>query len=131
MGKWETLYDEGEITLLAVGRMVQQAVLVREKLRKSGIKIGVVNANFVKPLDISLLKHLVYCGKKIVTLEDNVLHGGFGSMVLEYINTLNKETKVINLGFKDEFIPHGGVDILYKNYGLDVDGIIQNIVKLI
>lgn len=131
IGKWETLYDEGEITLLAVGRMVQQAVLVREKLRKSGIKIGVVNANFVKPLDISLLKHLVYSGKKIVTLEDNVLNGGFGSMVLEYINTLNKETKIINLGFKDEFIPHGGVDILYKNYGLDVDGIIQNIVKLI
>ncbi|WP_034868800.1 1-deoxy-D-xylulose-5-phosphate synthase [Clostridium lundense] len=130
-GKWETLYDEGEIMFVAVGRMVQQAVLVREKLKNSGIKVGIINASFVKPLDRSLLKDLVYSGKSIVTLEDNIIEGGFGSMVLEYVNSLHKETKVINLGFKDEFIPHGGVDILYKNYGLDVDGIIQSIIKLI
>lgn len=130
-GKWEILYDEGEVTLLAVGRMVQQAVLVREKLKNSGIKVGIVNASFVKPLDKSLLKDLVYSGKNIITLEDNVIDGGFGSMVLDYVNSLHKETKIINLGFKDEFIPHGGVDILYKNYGLDVDGIIQSIIKLI
>ncbi|SQB91505.1 1-deoxy-D-xylulose-5-phosphate synthase [Clostridium tetanomorphum] len=74
---------------------------------------------------------MVYNGKKIVTLEDNVLYGGFGSLVTEYIGTLNKKTKLINLGFKDEFIPHGGVDILYKSYGLDVDGIIQSIMKLL
>lgn len=130
-GKWEILYDEGEVTLLAVGRMVQQAVLVMEKLKNSGIKVGIVNASFVKPLDKSLLKDLVYGGKSIITLEDNVVEGGFGSMVLDYVNSLHKETKIINLGFKDEFIPHGGVDILYKNYGLDVDGIIQSIIKLI
>ena len=51
--------------------------------------------------------------------------------VLEYVNLLNKKVKVINLGFNDEFIPHGSVDILYKLYKLDVDGIFDSILKLV
>ncbi len=54
----------------------------------------------------------------IVTIEDNIVHGGLGSLVLEYVNSLDAKTKVINLGFKDEFIPHGKVDILYKLHKL-------------
>ncbi len=129
LGKWEVLLKSGNIALIATGKMVQTAVLVREKLKDSGINISVINAVFVKPIDADLLKTLVEKDYTIITLEDNVTHGGFGSMVLEFVNSLHKNTKVYNLGFKDEFVTHGNVNILYKLYGLDVDGIIKSILN--
>ncbi|MCB2355382.1 1-deoxy-D-xylulose-5-phosphate synthase [Clostridium estertheticum] len=130
-GKWETLLAGGKIAFIATGKMVQNAILVREKLLNMGIESTVVNACFIKPIDKKLLLDLVDKKYSLVTIEDNVVHGGLGSLVLEYVNSLNKNTKVINLGFNDEFIPHGSVDILYKLYKLDVDGIFDSILKLV
>ena len=130
-GIWERIYDRGNIALIAQGKMVQHAIVVREKLLASGIEVRVINACFIKPIDEKLIEDLVDKDVKIVTIEDNMLHGGLGTSVLEYVNTLNKKAKIINLGFKDEFIPHGKTDILYKLYGLDVDGIIKNILKIV
>ncbi|MBU3189162.1 1-deoxy-D-xylulose-5-phosphate synthase [Clostridium bowmanii] len=130
-GKWEILFHGGKIAFIATGKMVQNAVLVREKLNNMGIEATVINACFIKPIDEVLIKELVDKNYSIVTIEDNVIHGGLGSMVLEYVNSLNGNTKVIALGFKDKFIPHGTVDILYKLYKLDVDGIFESILKLI
>ncbi|MBU3161438.1 1-deoxy-D-xylulose-5-phosphate synthase [Clostridium frigoris] len=130
-GKWETLFEGGKIAFIATGKMVQNAVLVREKLLNMGIEATVVNACFIKPIDKMLISDLVDKKYSLVTIEDNVVHGGLGSLVLEYVNSLNKVTKVINLGFNDEFITHGSVDILYKLYKLDVDGIFDSILKLL
>jgi 1-deoxy-D-xylulose-5-phosphate synthase len=131
LGSWEVLHGEGKIALIAQGKMVQHALLVKEKLEKSGISVRVINACFVKPLDKRLLEDLVEENVDLVTIEDNVLHGGLGSYILEYVNSLDKKVKVLNLGFKDEFIPHGKTDILYKLYGLDPDGIIKGILKIV
>ncbi|GCD09461.1 1-deoxy-D-xylulose-5-phosphate synthase [Clostridium tagluense] len=130
-GKWEILFQGGKIALVATGKMVQNAVLVREKLKDMGVEVTVINACFIKPIDEALISELVHKKYSIVTIEDNIVHGGLGSLVLEYVNTLEEKTKVINLGFKDEFIPHGTVDILYKLYKLDASGIFQSILKLI
>ncbi|MEW9093707.1 MAG: 1-deoxy-D-xylulose-5-phosphate synthase [Clostridiaceae bacterium] len=130
-GKWEVLEEDGDIVIIAVGKMINQALLVRERLLNSGIKVGVVNATFVKPLDEELLKDLCYKDKKIITLEDNILNGGFGSTVLSFVNKLNKNNKVVNLGFNDVFVPHGSIDLLFKIHGLDVEGIIQSILKVL
>ncbi|MBX4265267.1 1-deoxy-D-xylulose-5-phosphate synthase [Clostridium estertheticum] len=130
-GKWETLLGGGKIAFIATGKMVQNAILVREKLLNMGIESTVVNACFIKPIDKKLLLDLVDKKYSLVTIEDNIVHGGLGSLVLEYVNSLNKNAKVINLGFNDEFIPHGSVDILYKLYKLDVDGIFDSILKLV
>ncbi|MBX4259126.1 1-deoxy-D-xylulose-5-phosphate synthase [Clostridium estertheticum] len=130
-GKWETLLGGGKIAFIATGKMVQNAILVREKLLNMGIEATVVNACFIKPIDKTLILDLVDKKYSLVTIEDNVVHGGLGSLVLEYVNSLNKVTKVINLGFNDEFIPHGSVDVLYKLYKLDVDGIFDSILKLV
>ncbi|MBU3098704.1 MULTISPECIES: 1-deoxy-D-xylulose-5-phosphate synthase [Clostridium] len=130
-GKWETLLDGGKIAFIATGKMVQNAILVREKLLNMGIEATVINACFIKPIDKTLISELVDKKYSLVTIEDNIVHGGLGSLVLEYVNSLNKNVKVINLGFNDEFIPHGSVDILYKLYKLDVDGIFDSILKLV
>ncbi|WP_050607592.1 1-deoxy-D-xylulose-5-phosphate synthase [Clostridium niameyense] len=130
-GKWEVISKEGKIALIATGKMVQHALLAKEKLKEIGIDVTVVNAIFIKPLDKNLLNYFIKNHYKIITIEDNVLHGGFGSMVLEYINSINTNTKVLNLAFKDKFVPHGNVELLYKSEGLDTEGIIKSVMKII
>ncbi|MBK5240757.1 1-deoxy-D-xylulose-5-phosphate synthase [Clostridium sp.] len=130
-GKWEKLFDGGKIALIATGKMVQNAILVREKLNKLGVEATVINACFIKPIDKKLIEELVNEKYSIVTIEDNLIHGGLGSLVLEYVSTLEGKTKVINLGFQDEFITHGVVDTLYKLHKLDVDGIFESILELV
>jgi 1-deoxy-D-xylulose-5-phosphate synthase len=130
-GKWEKLFDGGKIALIATGKMVQNAILVREKLNKLGVEATVINACFIKPIDKKIIAELVNKKYSIVTIEDNLIHGGLGSLVLEYVSTLEGKTKVINLGFQDEFITHGVVDTLYKLHKLDVDGIFESILKLV
>ncbi|MBN3378155.1 1-deoxy-D-xylulose-5-phosphate synthase [Clostridium botulinum] len=130
-GKWEVICEEGDIAIIATGKMVQHAIIAREKLKEYGIKSTIVNANFIKPIDKELIKNFVKKGYKIVTVEDNVIKGGFGSLVLQYISELKANNTVLNLGFKDKFVPHGSTDILYKIEGLDPEGIVKNIIKII
>ncbi|WP_291579002.1 1-deoxy-D-xylulose-5-phosphate synthase [Clostridium sp. UBA6640] len=131
-GKWEVLQGmKGKIALVATGKMVQNAILVREKLLQNNIESTVVNACFIKPLDKNLIKELIEGGYSIVTIEDNVISGGLGSNVLQYVNSISKNTKVINLGFNDKFITHGSADTLYKIYNLDTEGIYNSIINLL
>ncbi|MPM66144.1 1-deoxy-D-xylulose-5-phosphate synthase [bioreactor metagenome] len=111
--------------------MVQNAVIVREKLQNIGIEATVVNACFVKPIDKLLIEEFMDKGFSIVTIEDNVITGGLGSLVLQFVTSKCYQGKILNLGFKDEFVPHGNVDILYKIYNLDVDGIYSSILNLL
>lgn len=129
-GKWETLYEGENIAIIATGKMVSTAVEVREKLAEFGVTVSVVNACFIKPIDEIMLTELVEKGYTLVTIEDNVIHGGLGTLVLEYVNSLDKKISIINLGFKDEFIQHGNVNELYKLHGLDVDSIVESIISV-
>ena len=130
-GKWEVMKTGGGIAIIASGKMVSNSVEALQKLCSAGIDVTLINACFIKPIDKELIEKLVFRGFSFVTVEDNVLAGGFGAMVRDYINSLDIKTKIINIGFKDEFIPHGNVDILYKLYGLDSYGIVQSVVKLL
>lgn len=130
IGKWETIYGTGKIAIIATGKMVQTANIVRDKLKNAGYEAMLINACFIKPIDYDFVKSLAATGIKIVTIEDNVIHGGFGSLVLEYVNTLEEKVQVLNLGFPDKFIVHGSNEILYKQYKLDPMGIIESIMKI-
>ncbi|AVP54117.1 1-deoxy-D-xylulose-5-phosphate synthase [Clostridium tetani] len=129
-GKWEVLEDEGKISIIATGRMVEKAFNVKETLKERNIDIGLINATFVKPIDKEMLNKIIDEEKTIITLEDNVILGGFGNSVLNYVRDTNSNIKVVNLGFKDEFIPHGKVDDLFKMYGLDEEAILKEVMKL-
>ncbi|WP_392486393.1 1-deoxy-D-xylulose-5-phosphate synthase [Haloimpatiens sp. FM7315] len=128
-GKWEIISDEGDIAIIAVGHMVQKAVLAMEKLNKLGVKVSVINACFIKPIDTELLDNLFKSKSNIFTIEDNVIKGGFGTNVIEYTNSIKGSCKVVNLGFKDKFIPHGDVQTLFKVNNLDVQGIVETILS--
>lgn len=137
-GKWETVYKSQEgkdgrkkIALIAAGKMVQHAILAKDKIDMSSIDLAIINSCFVKPIDKDLIQKLILEGYSLVTIEDNVVQGGLGSAVLHYAASFKRGTEIINLGFKDEFITHGSIDILYKLYGLDPAGIATSIRKLL
>lgn len=116
-GKWETLSEgDGKYVILACGeRALTRAFAVREKLLNRSIDVKIVNARFVKPLDFDMLYSLKE--KNIITIEDNVLTGGFGSAVSCAMSESDKKIK--NFAYKDEFIPQGTVEELMSLYGVD------------
>ncbi len=118
-----------DVVVWAIGSMVARAKDVCDKLSKIGVKAGLVNARFAKPLDLELLQATAQKYKKIVTLEENALAGGFGSAILEALQDLGqlKFTEVLNLGFKDEFIAHGNKELLFRDLQLDVDSIVDKV----
>ena len=129
-GKWEKIIDGENIAIIAVGKMVQHTIIARKKLLEIGYNPTIINASFVKPLDIEMLEELVKKGYNIVTIEDNIVNGGFGSYVLTELNKLGFKGKFKALGFKDEFVPHGDVASLYRDAGLDANGIKECIIDI-
>lgn len=129
-GKWEKIVDGDKIAIIAVGKMVQHAMIARKKLLKENYNPTIINATFVKPIDVEMLEKLVKEGYDIITIEDNVLNGGFGSYVLMELGKLQYRGKFKALGFKDEFIPHGDLASLYKLIGLDPNGIKEAVLEM-
>jgi 1-deoxy-D-xylulose-5-phosphate synthase len=124
IGAAEELKSGTDVVFLAVGSMVEPCIVARELLAAKGIKAGVVNARFIKPLDEQMLRKLSRDVRIIITVEENILAGGFGSAVLEYINTQSfNGVKVLRLGFPDQFIEQGTRTQLLEKYGLHAEGI--------
>ncbi len=120
-GKSEMLYEESQIALVAFGAMVKTALKVRERLKESGYSCTIVNARFAKPLDEKMLLHLTERHKLIVTMEENVISGGFGMHVTEFYQERGIDTEIINIAIPDDYVEHGNVEILRKEVGIDVD----------
>ncbi len=123
IGKWEELLEGEDAVILAVGYPVYQALRAAERLYKEGIKVGVVNARFVKPMDEEMLEKLAERYELFITVEDNSVVGGFGSGVLEVLARKGINRRVVNLGIPDRFVEHGKQDILRKLIRIDAEGI--------
>ena len=130
-GKWEKIIDGDKVAILSVGKMVQYAMLANEELIDEGINPTIISASFIKPLDLEMLKELVENNYDIITVEDNIGNGGFGNYVIEALYNLGFRGKFKSLSYKDEFIPHGKVDLLYSDYGLDSTAIKNTVVTMI
>jgi len=132
IGKAEILGEGDDILILAIGCSVVDAIEARHRLLKEkNISATVVNARFVKPLDTELLIELVKKIPRVVTVEDNVLHGGFGSAVIEALADVDiTGYKIRRIGINDCFVEHGEKSILRRLYGLDTDGIVKAAEKL-
>jgi len=118
LGKGETLRSGEDVTLLALGDMVPIALGVAELLMDEGISTSVVNARFAKPLDSAFLEEICEGKKLMVTLEDNVLAGGFGSAVLETLTGKRIEVNLLRKGLPDRYIDHGKIAELLEEVGL-------------
>ena len=127
-GKSEMIYEESEIVLLALGSMVKTAEEVRDRLKESGYKCSLVNARFAKPLDEEMLLSVAKNHRLVVTMEENVISGGFGSYVTEFYNECETDIAVLNIAISDDYVEHGNVEILRKEVGIDADTIYKRTV---
>jgi 1-deoxy-D-xylulose-5-phosphate synthase len=133
VGNAEELNSGSDISIWALGSFVETATKLAERISINfGLSVSVVNARFVKPLDDELLHIHAKKHKMIVTLEDGVLKGGFGSSILESINDAGIQTSIHRFGWPDEFIEHGeSTDILRKKHKLDTDSIFVSLEKIL
>ena len=127
VGKAEVLQEEGDIAFLAVGTMVEKAKEAAAILKEVGIEAAVVNMRFIKPLDTELLGEMARTKKLLITAEENVLAGGFGSAVAEYLADHGIEVPLLRFGIPDRFIEQGTRRELLSLCGLQPDEMAERI----
>ncbi len=128
-GKSQVLYKERDIALVAVGNMVKTAVNVREQLKQYGYYVTLINVRFVQPMDELMLEELEQNHFLVVTLEENILNGGFGVKVTRFAKNRNMSYHVLNLSLPNLYVEHGNVGILMKEVGIDTDTILDRILE--
>jgi len=129
LGTAEVLRPGNQVALFAVGNTTQPALDAAQRLAEENISCAVINSRFIKPLDKATLLSFAAQGP-VVTIEENVLQGGFGSAVLETLQQHGALTRVVRIGIPDVFVEHGTQKQLRAKYGLDADGIAATVKKL-
>jgi 1-deoxy-D-xylulose-5-phosphate synthase len=132
IGKGEVLKEGDDVLILAVGRPVLDALEAHAMLLEQGISATVVNCRFIKPLDIALILSLIRKIPRVITIEENVRQGGFGSAVLEALNDAGfTGIHVERIGIPDTFVEHGPQKLLRSAYGIDAAAIVKAADRLI
>ncbi|QHN04465.1 1-deoxy-D-xylulose-5-phosphate synthase [Granulicella sp. WH15] len=131
IGKAEVLKDGVDVAIFGLGAMMGEAKRLTAMLEAQGLSVALVNPRFVKPLDRECVR--VYGGRcgLIITLEDHVLAGGFGSAVLEAVNEMELAVPVVRVGWPDEFIEHGKPEALREKYGLTAEGAMEKAATVV
>jgi 1-deoxy-D-xylulose-5-phosphate synthase len=131
IGEGEVLKYGEDVAIVALGATVAPSMEAARQLAGHGIEAAVVNARFAKPLDAALITKLAGRIKKIVTVEENVLNGGFGASVARLLQESgNTDVQVKSLGVPDIFVEHGTQTLLRSKYGLDAGGIVKEVLAL-
>ncbi len=132
IGKGEVLREGLNLAIIAIGSTVYPALAAALRLAGEGINIKVINARFAKPIDSELIANTAVVIKKILTVEENVLQGGFGSAVLELLAEKNiTGVQLKRLGIPDEFVEHATQSQLRQKYGIDEDGIYRAVKEML
>ena len=129
IGKAELLQhsENDRVAIFALGALVPMAQEIAVKLEAEGVSAAVINARFTKPIDTEMLEFYAQTVDVILTLEDHVLRGGFGSAVLEELSNSGLATPVVRIGWPDQFIEHGKPEALRAKYGISVDAAIEKL----
>jgi len=127
IGRAEVVRDGDEFVILGLGAMLPMANELALALEAQGHTAAVINPRFIKPLDRQLITSYARRAVAVMSIEDHVLMGGFGSAVLEALSEAGIETPVIRIGWPDRFIEHGKVDALRARYGLSVEAALEKL----
>jgi len=129
IGKAEVLKHGQSVAIFGLGGMCTMAEEAAAMLEARGISTAVINARWIKPLDTGTIEFFARAADVICTMEDHVLHNGFGCGVIEHLNDAGIETPVVRIGWPDQFIEHGGVDVLRKKHGLTAEAAVEKILR--
>ena len=131
IGKAEVIKDGSDVAIFALGAMMAEGERLVAMLEQQGLSAALINPRFAKPVDAECVgTYARRCGL-LITLEDHVLAGGFGSAVLEALNALQLETPAVCVGWPDQFIEHGRQDDLRTKYGLTAEGAMEKCAPLL
>ena len=119
--------ESDRVAIFALGALLPMGMQIADKLEAEGISAALINPRFTKPLDSDVLEFFGRSVEVILTLEDHVLQGGFGSAVLEELSNLGITTPVVRIGWPDQFIEHGKPDALRKKYGITVENALNKV----
>jgi 1-deoxy-D-xylulose-5-phosphate synthase len=132
IGKAEVLREGGDVVIVGIGSTVYPSLRAAERLEAEGIHVAVINSRFLKPLDGELLCDWARRTGRVLTVEENVLLGGFGSAVLELLQERDLfSVRVRRLGIPDLFVEHGPQSLLRAKYGIDEQGIFRAVKEMI
>ncbi len=130
-GRWEVMSGGNDLALIATGSMVAPCHSVVKRLAKEGVGVSLINARFIKPLDLEVLTELSQRFERVITVEENSVSGGLGSGILDYLYSIGYDGKVERIGIPDRFVQHGARPLLLKEIGLDEDSIHRTITEMV
>lgn len=132
IGSWEVLKEGRDAAILTFGTTIPMAMEAAALLEKQGNSVKVINARFIKPLDQVLLTSLLQLNIPLLTIEEAVLQGGFGSAVLEFAHDNGfHHAEISRMGIPDHFVEHGSVKQLWEEIGLTIEEVIQKMNKMV
>jgi 1-deoxy-D-xylulose-5-phosphate synthase len=127
IGKGSKLRDGNDAVIFALGVVCHEALMAADMLSGEGVSVGVVDPRFLKPLDRELLVSEAKRTGTVITVEENVRQGGFGSAVLEMLADEGVSARILRIGLPDRFIEQGTQQQLYARYGLDAEGVAASV----
>jgi len=131
IGKAEVVKHGTRVAIIGLGGMCEMAGAAAAILEAQGISTAVINPRWIKPLDAGTIEFFGRSVEVVCTIEDHVLHNGFGCAVIEHLNDAGIKTPVVRVGWPDQFIEHGAVDILRKKHGLTAQAAVEKILPLL
>src|ERR671923_2568015 len=131
IGKAEVVQHGRDVAIFGLGAMFEIAEEAARKLEEKGISVALINSRWIKPMDIGTLEFFARSVDVVCTIEDHVLHNGFGCAVMEYLHSEMINTPVVRIGWPDEFIEHGAVPILRKKHGITADALVEKVLPLL
>ncbi|MDF2556402.1 MAG: deoxyxylulose-5-phosphate synthase [Bacillales bacterium] len=131
-GTWEVLREGKDAVILTFGTTIPMVMKAAEELEQKGIHVAVVNARFIKPFDKKMLQYILNSNIPILTVEEGMIQGGFGSSILEFAHLNGYHNRVIRImGIPDVFVEQGTVNLLMNELGLTTQGVIDEILKVV
>jgi 1-deoxy-D-xylulose-5-phosphate synthase len=129
LGRSEVISRGRDICIIAVGNMVPTAVTLASRLSEYNLEPTLVNARFIKPLDCEMVREMASSHRLLVTMEENVLRGGYGMAVCQLLEDEGLKITCLNIALPDDYIEHGNVDILRHEAGIDAETVFEEIMQ--
>src|SRR3982074_1061810 len=131
IGKAEVVQHGRDVAIFGLGNMFEIAEEAAKKLEEKGISVALINPRWIKPLDTGTLEFFARSVEVVCTIEDHVLHNGFGCAIMEHLYSRDIHTPMVRIGWPDEFIEHGNVPALRKKHGITADALVEKVVPLL
>jgi 1-deoxy-D-xylulose-5-phosphate synthase len=126
--QWLNVSSENRATIISYGPDVER---ILQKIVVNGLPINLVNARFIKPVDEKMINEIVRCDLPVFVYQPDMEIGGLSSAILEYCAMAQLSLKLTSIGLKDEYIPHGSIGILRKKFGIDINSLFEQVLKVL